>query len=110
MKKKLAIMAASVVVLSVAGYLIPIAVSVATAKPLYGNFYTESVCAGGHEIFLFLDEHEAYESCPGHRHLIKDDRIKIERSENSVFDLPNQRRYTVLSNRVRWNTSCGRVL
>lgn len=53
------------------------------ARPLYGDFDLELRCAGGHEIFLRLEESAAYNNCPGH----KDKALigRIERTPEAVL-------------------------
>jgi hypothetical protein len=63
-------------------YIVPILVSSSRSQPLHGNFDMGMKCMGGHEIFLYLDEDEAFEHCPGHRDMSLMGRI--ERDENSV--------------------------
>ena len=69
MKRRLLIAVAVIVPLGALGYLGPRLVAASKARPLYGNFDMGLRCMGGHEIFLYLDETQAYENCPGHRDL-----------------------------------------
>jgi hypothetical protein len=63
-------------------YFVPISVSSFRSQPLYGNFDMGMKCMGGHEIFLFLEEDEAFEHCPGHRDMSLMGRI--ERTGDSI--------------------------
>lgn len=63
-------------------YIVPILVSSSRSQPLYGNFDMGMKCMGGHEIFLFLGEDEAFQHCPGHQDMSLMGRI--ERDGNSV--------------------------
>lgn len=69
MKRRFLLSIAVIVPLGAIGYLVPRLIAVSKVRPLYGNFEIGSRCMGGHEIFLYLDETQAYESCPGHRNL-----------------------------------------
>ena len=69
MKRKLGIAFAIVGLFCALIYFAPIIVSTSKAKPLYGNFDMQAQCMGGHEIFLFLAEDEAFTHCPGHREM-----------------------------------------
>ena len=82
MKRKLAIAATVIGLLSAIVYFVPIFVSSAKAQPLYGNFDRGMKCMGGHEIFLFLEQDKAFGHCPGHRDMILIG--PVERSANSV--------------------------
>ena len=82
MKRKRVRIAMAIGLLSVLVYFVPIWISSAKARPLYGDFDLDVRCMGGHEIFLHLDEDEAFDHCPGHRDMRSLGRI--ERSANSV--------------------------
>ena len=82
MKRRVLIVVGLIVLLSGFGYLTPRLVAASKARPLYGNFDMGLRCMGGHEIFLFLDETQAYENCPGHRDL--DPMGPITRTANSL--------------------------
>jgi hypothetical protein len=86
MKRKLAIIATVIVLLSLIVYAIPIFVSMSKSRPLYENFDIGSKCMGGHEIFLYLDDDKVFTHCPGHREMSPLGRI--ERSEDSVTVYP----------------------
>ena len=82
MKRTILIAVGVIVLVGGLGYFIPRLISVSTARPLYGNFDRGIQCMGGHEIFLFLDETQAYKHCPGHRNL--DPMGPITRTASSV--------------------------
>ena len=63
-------------------FFVPIVIANANSRPLYGDFDMGVQCMGGHEIFLHLDEDEAFDNCPGHRDMTAVGRV--ERSGNSV--------------------------
>lgn len=71
------------------------------ARPLYGDFDMGLKCMGGHEIFLRLEEHEAFNNCPGHRD--KDLIGKLERTGNSAIIL--RKKDNIPWMRVDWNGS-----
>ena len=83
MKNKLIIAAAVIGLVAITGYFAPIAISAIRSKPLYGCFEMHISCACGHDIFLCLEEDEAFDYIPGHEH--KELIGTIERSDDSVI-------------------------
>lgn len=83
MKRKILLTTIMVGLLSLIVYFVPIIVASMKARPLYGNFDIEMKCMGGHEIFIYLGEYEAFQHCPGHRDM--DPMGRIERHEGYVI-------------------------
>lgn len=131
MKRKLVIVAIVIGLLSVIVYIVPIVVASSKARPLYGNFDIGMKCMGGHEIFLYLDEDEAFKHCPGHRdmslmgrierdghsvtvHRKHDDapwcRVDLDGSDHSLVFLDDSSRHDLPQVNNPWRTWLPRLL
>lgn len=66
MNRRILITVAVIMSLGLLGYIVPCLVAALKARPLYGNFDMGLRCMCGHDIFLYLDETQANENCPGH--------------------------------------------
>ncbi len=87
MRRKPVIVLAIVGLIFVPVYLAPIIASASNAKPLYGYFDIGSVCMGGHETFLILEEDLVFTYCPGHRDKNQIGRIARHESQVTIYPL-----------------------
>lgn len=86
MMKKPLVIAISLAVIGIAGYLVPLLHAARQAQPLNGIFDVRMKCMGGHEIFLELEGDSAFDNCPGHRERKERARIIRDATSATIID------------------------